>query len=80
MIVIPVSLLLAAAGVAQAAEPAASTPATLPAARSSPGKVGGVEPASVRGHVQGVDGRALVVSERRLSAQDGDDDENSDEG
>ncbi len=67
MIVIPVSLLLAATGVAQAAEPAASTQATLPAARSSPGPLGAVNiPITFESQAGWIyDGRIEIPAESR---------------
>jgi len=67
MIAISVSLLLAAAGVAQAAEPAAATPATLPAADSGPGPLGAVNiPITFESQAGGIyDGRIEIPAEGR---------------
>ncbi len=68
MIAISVSLLLAAAGIAQAAEPAAATPATLPAARGGPGPLGAVNiPITFESQAGWIyDGRIEIPAEGRL--------------
>ena len=67
MITISVSLQLTAAGVAQVAEPAAATSATLPAARNGPGPLGAVNiPITFKSQAGWIyDGRIEIPAEGR---------------